>query len=205
MCDVGEDEKYPASLSGGTTILDSTASSGNTIDYHILGVYIAPFNFNLLLTPDCSQAMWRSCAVMIDGFFINGPLLHYAYEALEDYMPAGESVRSAIMQVCARAAFLYWYRRKESKSDFSSGTKFPLCGRNSTCPWAQATNRSCFPRAAVVITLGSVFLSGPARDDLVDATCDVDVWRYVCRALELQSTSVKQNSYRPFGLPPYYV
>ena len=36
---------------------------------------------------------------MIDGIFVNGPLLHYAYELLENYMPAGESVFGAMMQV----------------------------------------------------------------------------------------------------------
>ncbi|CAN0146251.1 unnamed protein product [Pylaiella littoralis] len=45
------------------------------------------------------RAVWRSCAVMIDGFFINGPLLHYSYEVLEKYMPAGESMRAAAQQV----------------------------------------------------------------------------------------------------------
>lgn len=38
---------------------------------------------------------------MLDGFFINGPLLHYAYEILEHFMPAGESVMAAVMQVDA--------------------------------------------------------------------------------------------------------
>lgn len=36
---------------------------------------------------------------MFDGFFVNGPLLHYAYEALERCMPAEESLISAMMQV----------------------------------------------------------------------------------------------------------
>lgn len=39
---------------------------------------------------------------MLDGFFLNGPLLHYAYELLEKYMPAEESVLSAVMQVKIR-------------------------------------------------------------------------------------------------------
>ncbi|CAM9564028.1 unnamed protein product [Ascophyllum nodosum] len=43
--------------------------------------------------------IWRSCAVMMDGLFVNGPLLHYAYDILERYMPAGESVLGAVMQV----------------------------------------------------------------------------------------------------------
>ena len=46
------------------------------------------------------QALWRSCAVMLDGLFVNGPLLHYAYEVLEKCMPAGESVIAAVLQVC---------------------------------------------------------------------------------------------------------
>lgn len=45
------------------------------------------------------QAMWRSCAVMLDGLLINGPLLHYAYEMLEKCLPTGESVWAAVMQV----------------------------------------------------------------------------------------------------------
>lgn len=36
---------------------------------------------------------------MLDGFFINGPLLHYAYEFLEYVMPAEDSILAAIMQV----------------------------------------------------------------------------------------------------------
>lgn len=36
---------------------------------------------------------------MIDGFFINGPLLHYAYEVLEKFMPAEENMLSAVLQV----------------------------------------------------------------------------------------------------------
>lgn len=62
---------------------------------------------------DCLQAVWRSCAVMIDGLFINGPLLHYAYEALEAYMPAGESIISAVMQVRSlhdSRPRLQWYK-----------------------------------------------------------------------------------------------
>ncbi|CAM9936217.1 unnamed protein product, partial [Ectocarpus fasciculatus] len=43
--------------------------------------------------------MWRSCAVMLDGLLINGPLLHYAYEMLESCMPAGDSVLAAMLQV----------------------------------------------------------------------------------------------------------
>eukprot|EP00904_Undaria_pinnatifida_P008131 jgi/Undpi1/4448/HiC_scaffold_17.g07802.m1 len=46
-----------------------------------------------------TQALWRSCAVMMDGFFINGPLLHYCYEILEKYMPAEESMFAAVSQV----------------------------------------------------------------------------------------------------------
>lgn len=37
---------------------------------------------------------------MMDGFFINGPLLHYCYEILEKYMPAEESMFAAVSQVC---------------------------------------------------------------------------------------------------------
>lgn len=37
--------------------------------------------------------------MMIDGFFIDGPLLHYAYNLLENYMPAKESVLGTIMQM----------------------------------------------------------------------------------------------------------
>ena len=45
---------------------------------------------------------------MMDGLFVNGPLLHYAYDILERYMPAGESVLGAVMQVCdGTKNFLY--------------------------------------------------------------------------------------------------
>ncbi|CAN0539215.1 unnamed protein product [Laminaria digitata] len=36
---------------------------------------------------------------MMDGFFINGPLLHYCYEFLEMYMPAEKSIFAAVLQV----------------------------------------------------------------------------------------------------------
>lgn len=49
--------------------------------------------------PNSRQALWRSCAVMLDGFFINGPFLHYLYEFLEECMPAGKSIHAAVLQV----------------------------------------------------------------------------------------------------------
>lgn len=36
---------------------------------------------------------------MLDGFFVNGPLLHYAYELLDHIIPAETSVLWAILQV----------------------------------------------------------------------------------------------------------
>eukprot|EP00904_Undaria_pinnatifida_P008148 jgi/Undpi1/4463/HiC_scaffold_17.g07817.m1 len=45
-----------------------------------------------------TRSLWRSCAVMFDGLFINGPLLHYCYEFLEKIMPAEESILASGMQ-----------------------------------------------------------------------------------------------------------
>ena len=40
---------------------------------------------------------------MMDGCFINGPLLHYCYEFLEMYMPAEKSIFAAVLQVRSTA------------------------------------------------------------------------------------------------------
>ncbi|CAN0399344.1 unnamed protein product, partial [Ectocarpus sp. 12 AP-2014] len=61
---------------------------------------LVEYSFGVAIPPWKTTTMvWRSCAVMIDGLLINGPLLHYAYEMLESRMPAGDSVLAAMTQV----------------------------------------------------------------------------------------------------------
>lgn len=44
---------------------------------------------------------------MLDGFFINGPLLHYSYEFLEKHMPAGDSIRASVFQAIITHIYIY--------------------------------------------------------------------------------------------------